>query len=212
MIRVPPAPRINEQSGGAQKKGKHCASRTTDAAHPLVSLTLDLRKSFDAEAEVPVLWLAELPGRPGPAPFHKAECISPKQAADIAGKSKSTMPAWPTSTGRADELGQQCRSGERALPAHAGEPGNGPRWPAIRSGWPSGHIMSERYLRTVLQQNTAFLPAFHQHDRLPAAFTDLYGLGPILAGIDCLEKIDAHRPRKPAPRSQSLPRHLRRDW
>jgi hypothetical protein len=55
-----------------KKNGKHFASRTTDAAHPLVSLTLDLRKSFDAEAEVPVLWLTELQGRPVLAPIRQA--------------------------------------------------------------------------------------------------------------------------------------------
>ena len=58
-----------------------------------------------AGAEVPVLRLLEPQGRQILSPFDKRECISLKQAADVAGKSESTMRGWAEEHGLGRRIG-----------------------------------------------------------------------------------------------------------
>lgn len=58
-----------------------------------------------AGAEVSTLRVSEPQERLILVLFDKRECMSLKQAADVAGKSELTMQAWPRNTGWADGSG-----------------------------------------------------------------------------------------------------------
>lgn len=78
-----------------------------------------MRGAF-AGADASVLRLSEPQGRMILVPFDKRECMTLKQAADVAGKSESTMRSW------AEQHGLGRRIGGAGLGRLAGSP-----WPCF---------------------------------------------------------------------------------